>query len=101
MIVSANQPSKESKPLSHDTLKLSDAKVLTEAREVLKERLPLEAAGYVCTADNLYDALLGVASNRGTSRASPGSCDVRWRNTMLRSARLWLSLLHAYEFWIY
>jgi hypothetical protein len=66
MIVSANQQSKENKPMSHDTLKLSDQKVLTEAREVLKEHLPLAADGYKCTSDNLYDALLGVAVNRGT-----------------------------------
>src|SRR5712691_5350564 len=66
MIVSAHQQFKENKPMSHDTLKLSDQKVLDEAREVLKEHLPLEADGYRCTTDNLYDALLGVAVNRGT-----------------------------------
>src|SRR5260370_32392222 len=66
MIVSASQQSKESKPMSNDTLKLSDQKVLHEAREVLKEHLPLAADGYRCTTDNLYDALLGVAVNRGT-----------------------------------
>jgi hypothetical protein len=66
MIVSANQQSKESKPVSHDTLKLSDQKVLGEARELLKEHLPLEAEGYVCTTDDLYNVLLGVAANRGT-----------------------------------
>ena len=53
----------------HDTPKLSDQKVLDEARQVLKENLPLEAEGYVCTTDNLYDALLGVASNHGTLQA--------------------------------
>ena len=55
--------------MSHNTLKLSDPKVLDEARLVLKEHLPLEAEGYVCTADNLYDVLLGVAVNRGTLEA--------------------------------
>ncbi len=50
----------------HDTLKLSDRKVLDEARELLKEYLPLEAEGYVCTTDDLYDVLLGVAAHRGT-----------------------------------
>ncbi len=55
--------------MSHDTLKLSDEKVLPKAREVLTEPLPLEAAGYVCTTDNLYDALLGVARKRGTLQA--------------------------------
>lgn len=52
--------------MAHDTLKLSDQKVLNEARAVLKAHLPLEADGYVCTSDNLYDVLLGVAVNRGT-----------------------------------
>jgi len=55
--------------MSHDTPKLSDQKVLDEARQVLKENLPLEAAGYVCTTDDLYDVLLGVAANRGTLQA--------------------------------
>lgn len=55
--------------MSHDTLRLGDRKVLDEARLVLKANLPLEAEGYVCTTDNLYDALLGVASNRGTLQA--------------------------------
>ena len=55
--------------MSHDTLKLSDQKVLDEARELLKENLPLEAEGYVCTTDDLYNVLLGVAANRGTLQA--------------------------------
>ena len=55
--------------MSHDTLKLSDRKVLDHAREVLKENVPLEAEGYVCTTDDLYDVLLGVAANRGTLQA--------------------------------
>jgi hypothetical protein len=55
--------------MSHDTLKLSDQKVLDTAREVLKENLPLEAEGYVCTTDDLYNVLLGVAANRGTLQA--------------------------------
>ena len=52
--------------MANDTLKLSDQKVLNEARAVLKDHLPLEADGYKCTSDSLYDALLGVAVNRGT-----------------------------------
>ena len=52
--------------MSNDTLKLSDVKVLAEAHAVLKDHLPLTAAGYVCTTDTLLDALLGVAVNRGT-----------------------------------
>jgi Transposase DDE domain len=69
MIVSATQQSKESKPMSHDTPKLSDQKVLDQARAVLKDHLSLEAEGYVCTTDDLYNALLGVAANRGTLQA--------------------------------
>ncbi len=52
--------------MSNDTLKLSDTKVLAEARALLKDHLPLKAEGYVCTTDDLYDVLLGVAANRGT-----------------------------------
>jgi hypothetical protein len=52
--------------MSNDTLKLTDTKVLTEARDLLKDHLPLEAEGYICTTDDLYDVLLGVAANRGT-----------------------------------
>ena len=52
--------------MANDTLKLSDQKVLNEARSVLKAHLPLVADGYSCTSDDLYNALLGVAVNRGT-----------------------------------
>lgn len=52
--------------MGNHTPKLSDAKVLTEARELLKEHLSLEAEGYVCSTNDLYDVLLGVAVNRGT-----------------------------------
>lgn len=55
--------------MGNDTLKLSDTKVLTAARNLLKDHLPLEATGYVCTTDDLYDVLLGVAVNRGTLQA--------------------------------
>jgi hypothetical protein len=58
--------SKESQPMSTDTLTLSDAQVLTEAHAVVKEYLPLAADGYTCTTDTLVDALLGVAVQRGT-----------------------------------
>lgn len=52
--------------MGHDTLKLSDAKVLTAARELLKDHLSLAADGYVCTTNDLFDVLLGVAVQRGT-----------------------------------
>ena len=55
--------------MSHHTLKLSDQKVLDQARAVLKDHLPLEAEGSVCTTDDLYNVLLGVAANRGTLQA--------------------------------
>ncbi len=55
--------------MGNDTPKLSDEKVLTEARELLKAHLSLEADGYVCATDDLFDALLGVAVNRGTLQA--------------------------------
>lgn len=55
--------------MSDDTLKLRDQKVLDEACHVLKEHLPLEAEGYICTTDDLYNVLLGIAANRGTLQA--------------------------------
>lgn len=55
--------------MAHDTLKLTDQKVLTAAREVLQVHLPLEADGYQCTTANPFDALLGVAVNSGTLEA--------------------------------
>jgi putative transposase len=55
--------------MSHDTLKITDHQVLDQARETLKENLPLKAEGYVCTTDDLYNVLLGIAANRGTLEA--------------------------------
>jgi len=52
--------------MSNDTLKLTDQKVLSCARQCLGQHVPLEAAGYTCTTENLLDVLLGVATNRGT-----------------------------------
>jgi putative transposase len=45
---------------------LSDHDVLTHARAGLGKHLPLQAAGYKCTTDDLLNVLLGVAANRGT-----------------------------------
>ena len=42
--------------MSHDTLKLSDQKVLDEARAVLKDHMPLKAEGYVADHSNSIDA---------------------------------------------
>ena len=55
--------------MSDNTLKLSDEKVLDQARVALREHRSLEADGYICTTDDLYNALLGVAVNRGTLQA--------------------------------
>lgn len=52
--------------MSKNTLKLTDQKVLTYARESLSEHLPLQAEGYDCTTEDLLNVLLGVAANRGT-----------------------------------
>ena len=48
---------------------LTDEKVLTEAHTMLSEHLELEANGYKCSSDDLYNVLLGVAANRGTIEA--------------------------------
>lgn len=55
--------------MSDDTLKLTDQKALNYAQDLLREHLPLEAAGYACTTDDLLKVLLGVAANTGTVEA--------------------------------
>jgi hypothetical protein len=52
-----------------NTLKLTDAKVLAQAHDNLREHLPLTAEGYQCTTDDLLNALLGMAVNRATLEA--------------------------------
>ncbi len=52
--------------MSNDTLKLNDREVLQYARETLQQHLSLQAEGYVCTSDDLFNVLLGVAAGRGT-----------------------------------
>jgi len=69
MIVSATQQSQEGKPVTNDTLKLTDQEVLRRACTVLAEHLPLQADGYSCTTDDLLAVLLSVAVNRGTIEA--------------------------------
>ena len=49
-----------------DTLKLTDREVLDYTRGSLEEHLPLHAEGYVCSRQELLDALLGVATQRST-----------------------------------
>jgi hypothetical protein len=55
--------------MNNDTLELTDDQVLTEARDVLREHLPLTADGTCCTTADLLNVLLGVAVNRGTLEA--------------------------------
>jgi len=55
--------------MKNDTLKLTDKKVLDMTREHLKVHFPLEAQGYKCTSDDLYNALLGVSAYRGSLEA--------------------------------
>lgn len=52
--------------MSDDTLRLTDQKVLSDAQALLEKHLPLEAAGYACTTDDLLKVLLGVATNTST-----------------------------------
>ena len=52
--------------MSNNTPKLTDQKVLQYAHSLLQEHLPLQAEGYACTADDLLNVLLGVATHRGT-----------------------------------
>ena len=52
--------------MAKDTLKLSDREVLQYARETLQQHLSLQADGYVCTSDDLFNVMLGVAAGRGT-----------------------------------
>jgi hypothetical protein len=51
------------------TPKLTDQDVLNQARTHLRDHLPLQADGYVCTTDDLLQVLLGVAVNRATIEA--------------------------------
>src|SRR5918912_4221362 len=51
------------------TPKLTDHHVLHHTRARLRDHLPLQADGSVCTTDDLRQVLLGLAVNRGTSEA--------------------------------
>ena len=55
--------------MTNHTPKLTDHDVLHAARTHLREHVPLQADGYVCTTDDLLNVLLGVAVNRGTIEA--------------------------------
>ncbi|MGI0036290.1 MAG: transposase [Nitrososphaera sp.] len=57
------------KPTNHDKPKLNDEKVLCQAKKTLEIFLPLEADGYCVTSETLYDILIGIAANRGTTES--------------------------------
>ena len=46
--------------MTNNTPKLSDQQTLNHARTTLETHLPLEANGYKCTSETLYDVLLAV-----------------------------------------
>jgi hypothetical protein len=48
---------------------LTAQEVLHHARTQLRDHLPLQADGYICTTDDLLQVLLGVAVNRATIEA--------------------------------
>jgi len=52
--------------MPNHTPTLSDQDVLRHARQALGQHLPLKAAGYTCTTDDLLNVLLGVAANQST-----------------------------------
>lgn len=52
--------------MENDTLKLTDQQVLEHAREGLEQHLPLQAEGYTCTAEDLWNVLLGVGVKGAT-----------------------------------
>jgi len=57
------------KPTNNDKPKLNDEKVLRQAKKTLEIYLPLEADGYCVTSETLYDILIGIAANRGTTES--------------------------------
>ena len=48
---------------------LTDQQTLQKARTILQEHLPLEARGYKCHSQHLYDVLLGIAASGETLEA--------------------------------
>jgi len=52
--------------MRNDTPKLSDQQVLEHARKGLEEHLPLQAEGYICSAEDLWNVLLGVGVKGAT-----------------------------------
>jgi hypothetical protein len=82
--------------LKHHTPQLSDNDVLQHAKQQLMPHLKLKADGYVCTTDQLFDILLGVAASRDTLESlcahlqtAAGAATIRgYLNQQLRAAEL-------------
>lgn len=55
--------------MSYDTPTLSDTQTLTRTRTILQEHLPLEAHGYSCQSEHLYDVLLGASAHQESIEA--------------------------------
>ncbi|MEP7343429.1 MAG: hypothetical protein ABI977_37255 [Acidobacteriota bacterium] len=49
-----------------DKPKLNDAEVLRQAQATMEQYLPLEADGYTCRSETLYQVLIGVLANKST-----------------------------------
>jgi putative transposase len=55
--------------MNNDSLTLTDRKVLTEIRSSLEQQVPLNAEGYECTTEDLYQVLLGASVGCSTIEA--------------------------------
>lgn len=55
--------------MTNNTPKLSDQQTLNHARTILETHLPLEANGYKCTTETLYDVLLALTATGQTVTA--------------------------------
>ena len=55
--------------MKHNTPKLTDTQTLDTARSILETHLPLEAQGYCCQSEHLYEALLAVCASGETLEA--------------------------------
>ena len=68
-----------------DTPTLTDTQTLLKARSILQEHLSLEATGYQCQSQHLYDVLLATCASGETLEAvcrdlveAPEADTVRW-----------------------
>jgi putative transposase len=82
--------------LKHHTPQLNDHDVLQQTKQKLMPYLKLKADGYVCTTDQLFDILLGVAASRDTLESlcahlqtAAGAATIRgYLNQQLRAEEL-------------